>query len=85
MTVRNANGSTPLHLATDPEIASMLLDAAADPNAVDQVGNSPVGFLCLALQATSYLILQLVNSVARVTKCRSRLNVVDFLVVYHKH
>ena len=54
VTVRNANGSTPLHLATDPEIASMLLDAAADPNAVDQVGNSPVGFLCLALQATHF-------------------------------
>ncbi len=31
-----------MHLATEPEITSMLLDASADPNVVDLAGNSPV-------------------------------------------
>jgi hypothetical protein len=42
VSIKNATGSTPLHLATEPEITSMLLDASADPNEVDLAGNSPV-------------------------------------------
>ncbi len=40
---KNCNGSTPLHLTSDAEIARMLLDAGADPNCPDAVGaNTPL-------------------------------------------
>lgn len=42
VSIKNATGATPLHLATEPEITSMLLDASADPNVVDLAGNSPL-------------------------------------------
>lgn len=47
VSIKNATGATPLHLATEPEITSMLLDASADPNVVDLAGNSPVtNYIC---------------------------------------
>jgi hypothetical protein len=37
-------GLTPLHMATDPEIARRLLDAGADPNARDNSDHTPLMF-----------------------------------------
>jgi ankyrin repeat protein len=50
VSVQNRSGATPLHLTSDPEIASLLLDSNADPNLVDLRGNSPVSLTAVRLQ-----------------------------------
>ncbi len=37
-----ADGTTPLHLAASPGMAQLLLDAGADPSAVDNYGTTPL-------------------------------------------
>ena len=46
---RDGDGRTPLHHAarsTDPGVAALLLDAAADINAVDHAGHAPLSVAC---------------------------------------